>query len=235
VETIRGKLQMTDPNAERPIIAIVGGTGKEGKGLAYRWAKAGFTIVIGSRTAEKAATAAYDLEQVLSLQGRITGASNSDAASQADVVMLTVPYTAHAEILESIKQAVQGRLLIDATVPLQAGKPTKVQMPPAGSAAQEARSLLGEAVEVAAAFHTISYEHLLQDEPVDCDVLVTGTSPEARARAIALVTAAGLQGWDAGPLENSSVSEGLTSVLIHINKKHGSRQAGIRITGVGRT
>jgi hypothetical protein len=106
-------------------------------------------------------------------------------------------------------------------------------MPSAGSAAQEARSILGDNVEVAAAFHTISYEHLLQDEPVDCDVLVTGTSPDARARAIELVTAAGLKGWDAGPLENSSVSEGLTSVLIHINKKHGSRQAGIRITGVG--
>jgi len=226
---------MTSPNAERPIIAIVGGTGKEGKGLAYRWAKAGYSIIIGSRAADKAAAAASDLEQLLSLRGRITGASNSDAASQADIVMLTVPYTAHAEILESIKQAARGKLLIDATVPLQGGKPTKVQMPPAGSAAQEARDILGNDVELTAAFHTISYEHLLRDEPVDCDVLVTGTSPDARARTVDLVTAAGLKAWDAGPLENSSVSEGLTSVLIYINKKHGSRHAGIRITGVGAT
>jgi hypothetical protein len=226
---------MTGPNAERPIIGIVGGTGKEGKGLAYRWAKAGYTIILGSRAAERAASAAHDLEQLLSLQGRITGASNVDAVSRAGVVMLTVPYSAHVEILESIKASAYGKLLIDATVPLQAGKPTKVQMPSAGSAAQEARKILGNDVEVAAAFHTISYEHLLRDEPVDSDVLVTGTSPDARARAIELVTAAGLKGWDAGPLENSSVSEGLTSVLIHINKKHGSRQAGIRITGVGST
>lgn len=226
---------MTSPNAERPIIAIVGGTGKEGKGLAYRWAKAGYAIIIGSRAAEKAASAAYDLEQLLSLQGRITGASNIDAVSQAGVVMLTVPFSAHVETLESIKHAAHGKLVIDATVPLQAGKPTRVQMPSAGSAAQEARSILGDDVEVAAAFHTISYEHLLRDEPVDSDVLVTGTSPDARARAIELVMAAGLKGWDAGPLENSSVSEGLTSVLIHINKKHGSRHAGIRITGVGST
>lgn len=226
---------MTGGSAERPVIAIVGGTGKEGKGLAYRWARAGYKIVIGSRAAERAAVAAHDLEELLLLRGSVTGASNSDAAAQAGVVMLTVPYAAHMEILESIKASTQGKLLIDATVPLQAGRPTKVQMPPAGSAAQEARSVLGENVEVAAAFHTISYEHLLRDEPVDSDVLVTGTSPDARARAIDLVTAAGLKAWDAGPLENSSVSEGLTSLLIHINKKHGSRHAGIRITGVTST
>ncbi len=224
---------MTNPTSGKSTLAIVGGTGKEGKGLAYRWAKAGYRIIIGSRDPEKAAMVARDLGQLLSLKSRVVGASNVDATSQADVVMLTVPYAAHAEILESIKAAAQGKLLIDATVPLQPGRPTRVQMPPAGSAAQEARSILGDQVEVAAAFHTISYEHLLRDEPIDCDVLVTGTSADARATAIGLVTAAGLNGWDAGPLENSSVSEGLTSVLIHINKKHGSRQAGIRITGAG--
>lgn len=226
---------MTTPLDGKPTLAIVGGTGKEGKGLAYRWAKAGYRIIIGSRDPGKASAAARDLEQLLSLDGRVAGASNADAASRAEVVMLTVPYAAHSQILESIKASAQGKLLIDATVPLQAGRPTRVQMPPAGSAAQEARAILGDQVEVAAAFHTISYEHLLRDEPIDCDVLVTGTSPDARTTAIRLVTAAGLKGWDAGPLENSAVSEGLTSVLIHINKKHGSREAGIRITGVGST
>ncbi len=105
-------------------------------------------------------------------------------------------------------------------------------MPAAGSAAQEARHVLGEATEIAAAFHTISHEHLLKDDAIDCDVLVTGTSPEARGKCLELVKAAGLRGWDAGALENSSVTEGLTSLLIHINKKYGSRHAGIRITGV---
>jgi predicted dinucleotide-binding enzyme len=104
-------------------------------------------------------------------------------------------------------------------------------MPPAGSAAQEAREIVGENVQVCAAFQNISHEHLLENEDFECDVLVTGTSKEARAEVIKLVEAAGLVGWDAGPLENSVVVEGLTSVLIGINKKYGSTHAGIRITG----
>jgi predicted dinucleotide-binding enzyme len=105
-------------------------------------------------------------------------------------------------------------------------------MPPAGSAAQEARDILGGDVEVTSAFQNISYEHLLHDNPVDCDVLVTGSSKEARFETLKLVAAAGLIGWDAGPIENSAVIEGLTSVLIGINKQYGSTSAGIRITGV---
>ncbi len=165
-------------------------------------------------------------------QCKVRGEANLEAARQAAIVVITVPSDAHLTILESIKAVLQGRLLIDATVPLQPGKPTRVHMPAAGSAAQEARQVLGEAVEIAAAFHTISHDHLLKDEPIDCDVLVTGTSPEAREKSLNLVRAAGLRGWDAGALENSSVTEGLTSLLIHINKKYGSRHAGIRITGV---
>jgi hypothetical protein len=147
-------------------------------------------------------------------------------------VLLTVPYGAHEEILRCIKPAAQGKLLIDATVPLIAGKLTKAQRPAAGSAAQEAHEILGEGVEIAAAFHNISHEHLLQDDVVDCDVLVTGTSKTARSQALEIVRAVGLQGWDAGSIENSAVSEGLTSVLIHINKQYGSTSAGIRVTGV---
>jgi len=213
-------------------IAILGGTGKEGKGLAYRWAKAGHKVLIGSRTPPKALNAAAELSQMLDSTSRIEGLDNPTAAMQADIVVLTVPYAAHRATLESLKDSLQGKLLIDVTVPLVPPKVRKVQMPPAGSATQEAREILGEGVEICAAFQNISHEHLLQDATVTCDVLVSGTSPEARAETIILVEAAGLTGWDAGPIENSVVIEGLTSVLIGINKKYGSTHAGIKITGV---
>jgi NADPH-dependent F420 reductase len=157
---------------------------------------------------------------------------NPEAAEQADIIVLTVPFAAHSATLESIKKVVQGKLFIDVTVPLVPPKVSKVQMPEAGSAAQQARTILGEDVKVCSAFQNISHEHLLGDSNVECDVLVTGTGKEARAETIKLVEAAGLTGWDAGPLENSVVVEGLTSVLIGINKKYGSTHAGIKITGV---
>ncbi|KAF0108683.1 MAG: dependent NADPH reductase [Anaerolineaceae bacterium] len=212
-------------------IAVLGGTGKEGKGLAWRWAKAGYRVLIGSRSEDRAKAAALELLELLNGKAFVEGTNNLRAAQAADVVVLTVPYAAHRETLESVREAVQGKLLVDVTVPLVPPKVTKVQMPPAGSAAQEAREILGEEAQIAAAFQNISYEHLMSDEPIGCDVLVTGTSKEARAEALKLVEAAGLTGWDAGPLENSVVAEGMTSVLIHINKQYGSTHAGIRITG----
>ncbi|MBN1452802.1 MAG: NADPH-dependent F420 reductase [Anaerolineales bacterium] len=215
-------------------IAILGGTGKEGKGLAYRWARAGYQVLIGSRTPPKAIEAADELSRMLDGGSRIEGLGNPEAAGQADIVVLTVPYSAHRATLESVKDTLQGKLLIDVTVPLVPPKVTKVQMPPTGSATQEAREILGEGVEVCAAFQNISHEHLLGDSAVTCDVLVTGTSPDARAETIKLVESAGLTGWDAGPIENSVVVEGLTSVLIGINKKYGSTHAGIKITGVNK-
>ena len=213
-------------------IAVLGGTGKEGKGLAYRWAKAGYHVFIGSRNADKAKAAAQDLWKMLEGDALVEGLSNQEAAQKADIVVLTVPYSAHRDTLESMKDVLKGKLLIDVTVPIVPPKITKVQMPPAGSAAQEAKQILGEDAVVAAAFHNISHEHLMQDQDVECDVLVTGTSKEARAEALKLVTAAGLTGWDAGPIENSVVLEGLTSVLLNINKQYGSTHAGIKITGV---
>lgn len=215
-------------------IAVLGGTGKEGKGLAYRWAKAGYKILIGSRSSERAVTAASEIMELAEGDTSVVGTSNREAAQLAEIVVLTVPYAAHRETLESVKDVLNGKLLIDVSVPLVPGKVTKVQMPPAGSAAQEAREIVGEGVEVVAAFQNISHEHLLKDEEVECDVLVTGTSKEARTEALKLVEAAGLTGWDAGPIENSVVLEGLTSVLIHINKRYGSTQAGIKITGVNK-
>lgn len=213
-------------------IAVLGGTGKEGKGLAYRWAKAGYRVLIGSRSQEKARTAASEISQLLDGESAVSGLPNPEAARQADIVVLTVPYSAHRVTLESVKEAIQGKVFIDVTVPLVPPKVTKVQMPTAGSAAQEAREILGENVQVASAFQNISHEHLLQDTDVDCDVLVTGTGKDTRAQVLKLVAAAGLTGWDAGPIENSVVVEGLTSVLIHINKQYGSTHAGIKITSV---
>jgi NADPH-dependent F420 reductase len=213
-------------------IAVLGGTGKEGKGLAYRWAKAGYRVLIGSRISERAQLTASELTYQLSGDACIEGTTNLTAAVHADIVVLAVPYIAHRGMLEAIKDVVKGKILIDVTVPLVPPKVTRVQMPPAGSAAQEACEILGKEVQVTSAFQNISYEHLLHDGPVECDVLVTGTSAEARSETLKLVEAAGLTGWDAGPIENSVVVEGLTSVLIGINKQYGSKSAGIRIIGV---
>jgi NADPH-dependent F420 reductase len=212
-------------------IAVLGGTGKEGKGLAYRWARAGYRVLIGSRTTEKAVAAANEIREMLEDGFSVEGMSNLEAAHEADISVLTVPYSAHRETLESLKAELKGKILVDVTVPLVPPKVATVQMPAAGSAAQEAKQILGDDVQVCAAFQNIGYDHLLDDADVECDVLVTGTSKDARAEIIKLVEAAGLRGWDAGPIENSVVVEGLTSILIGINKKYGSTHAGIKITG----
>ncbi len=212
-------------------IAVLGGTGKEGKGLAYRWAKAGYKVLIGSRSSERAVTTASEIMEMLEGASSLVGTSNLEAAQLADIVVVTVPYAAHRETLESVKNMLKGKILIDATVPLVPPKVSKVQMPAAGSAAQEAKEIVGEGVEVVAAFQNVSHELLLNDTDVECDVLVTGTSKDARTEVLRLVEATGLTGWDAGPIENSVVVEGLTSVLININKQYGSTYAGIKITG----
>lgn len=213
-------------------IAVLGGTGKEGKGLVYRWAKAGYRVLIGSRSAEKAKKVAGELISLLGGGAFIEGTTYLDAVQRGDIITLTVPYAAHRETLEAVKDAMKGKILVDVTVPLAPPKVTRVKMPPAGSAAQEAYAILGEGAQVTSAFQNISSEYLFLDKPLKCDVLVTGTSKEARSETLKLVSAAGLTGWDAGPIENSAVVEGLTSVLIGINKQYGSTSAGIQITGV---
>jgi 8-hydroxy-5-deazaflavin:NADPH oxidoreductase len=213
-------------------IGVLGGTGKEGKGLAYRWAKAGYRVLIGSRSSEKAVKTASEIMELLEGSSSVVGTTNPEAAEQADIVVLTIPYSAHRETLESVKSALKGKILVDVTAPLVPPKLSKVQMPPAGSAAQEAKEILGEEVQVVTAFQNVSHEYLMGEEDVECDVLVTGTSKKARAEVLRLVEATGLTGWDAGPIENSVVVEGLASVLININRLYGSKHAGIRITGV---
>lgn len=222
-------------NDKSPLkIAILGGTGKEGKGLAYRWARAGHQVIIGSRELAKAAAAAEEMNGLLQGHATVEANVNEAAAQNADLVVLTVPFTAHKTMLEAIRPYLQGKIFVDVTVPLVPPKVTRVQMPEAGSAAQEAQLILGEGVQVISAFQNISYEHLLGDEEIECDVLVCGGSKEARRLVIGLVHDAGLVGWDAGPIENSVVVEGLTSILIGINKQYGVASAGIRITGVPR-
>lgn len=213
-------------------IAILGGTGKEGMGIGFRWAKAGHEITIGSRQESKALDAAQKLQEMLGEQYTIVGKENLEAANEAELVVLTVPYSAHKAMCEYIKESVKGKIVIDVTVPLVPPKVTKVQMPPSGSATQEAKEILGEETSVVAAFQNISYEHLLEDGEVACDVLVTGDSKASREIVINLVKEAGLRGIDAGPIENSVVVEGLTSILIGINKQFGIHDAGIKITGI---
>lgn len=216
-------------------IAVLGGTGKEGKGLAYRWAKADLEVAIGSRALEKAEAAASDLNTKLAINGcHVSGMTNEDAAAWCDVAVLTVPFSAHLPMLESVKDQLAGKILIDVTVPLVPPKITKVQLPSAGSAAQEAQNLLGESVKVVSAFQNISYERLFNDEEVDCDVIVCGTGKDARTVVIDLVQKAGMVGWDGGVIENSAVTEGLTSILLGLNKQFEGKAAGIKITGISR-
>jgi len=224
---------MTEIVAPKYTIGIIGGTGKEGKGLAYRWAKAGHTILIGSRNLEKAQEAARFVNNMLSGEGVVQGAENEQVAQKADIVVLTVPYSVHVDMCNFIKPFVQSKILVDVTVPIVPPKVTRVQMPPEGSAGQQAQTILGENVQVVTAFQNISYEHLLNDDDVACDVLVCG-SKDAREVVIGLVRDAGLVGWSGGVLENSVVVEGLTSVLIGLNKQFGVQDSGIRITGIPR-
>ena len=223
-----------EENNHNITIGIIGGTGKEGFGLANRWAKSGFKVIIGSRTIEKANTTANKIKEEIG-SAKVQGASYEGAVSGSDIIVLTIPYSSHIDILENLKDLIKEKLIIDVTVPLVPPKVSVVQMPPDGSAAQETRRILGSTANLAAAFHNISNVNLISDsDSIDCDVLVTGTNADARKTALWLVKEAGFIGWDAGPLENSSVLEGLTSVLIWINKKYGSSHAGIRITGVNR-
>jgi len=215
-------------------IAILGGTGKEGSGLALRWANAGHQVIIGSRDAEKATRVAEELNLALGeVGGRISGAGNLEAAQAGEVVVLTVPYSAHAATLENARAALTGKVLIDVTVPVNPADITRVSVPVGGSATQEAQALLGDGVKVVAAFQNISFTHLKKlDSPIDCDVLVCGNDAGAKQTALQLIQDAGMRGFDAGPVENAIVVEGLTSVLLAINKRHKIKGAGIRITGL---
>ena len=208
-------------------IAILGGTGALGLGLASRWIRSGHEVLIGSRTIESAKSACGKLN-INEDQGML----NLDAANLADIACLTVPFSFQLDILSEVKDALSGKILIDGTVPLVPPKVMRVQLPEEGCAAIRAQTLLGDSVQVISAFQNISAELLQTDAEIDCDVLVCGDKRDSREQVIALVNDAGLTGWHAGPLCNSAAAEALTSVLIAINKNHTIKHSGIKITGV---
>jgi NADPH-dependent F420 reductase len=215
----------------KPTVAVIGGTGTLGSGLARRLAMAGYQIVLGSRSAEKAEEAAKALALPAGAQ-RPRGASNAEAAKAAEVVLVTVPWESQARILDEIAAHVAGKLVVDTTVPLVPPRVARVQLPPEHSAALAAQKRLGPGVRLVSAFHNVAGHKLQTDAAVDCDVLVFGDDPKDREIVLGLAKAAGLRGVHAGPLANSVAAEALTSVLIGINRNYKVDGAGIRITGI---
>ena len=213
-------------------IAILGGTGNEGPGLALRWAKAGHKVIIGSRSTEKAQRVAGEINAKLGAM-LVDGAANADAARACEIAALTVPYAVQNTLLESLKADLQGKTLINVNVALKPPKVARVYIPPEGSASEQAQATLGPGVNVVAAFQNVG-AHTLEDpnHPVACDVLVCGNKKAAKAIAIQLAEDIGTRGIDAGPLVNAKVVEGLTSILIGINIRYKVPGSGIRITGL---
>lgn len=211
-------------------IAILGGTGDLGAGLARQWSRAGYKIMIGSRTVEKGQAAAKALlDEFPDLN--VTGHENLEAATAADLVVLTVPFEHQLSTLETVKPGLVGKILIDVTVPLVPPKVGTVQLPESGCAAVQAQNFLGEDIFVVSAFQNVGAMHLQEDHAIACDVLVSGNKKMARETVIKLVEAVGLKGWHAGPLANAVAAEALTSILITINRHHGVEGSGIVITG----
>ncbi|MBI4463894.1 MAG: NADPH-dependent F420 reductase [Acidobacteria bacterium] len=226
-------------------IAVIGGTGDLGFGLALRWARAGVQVRIGSREEKKAQEAAERIRETLrtttllseSFGLSVEGLQNSQAAAQASMVVLAVPFPAQVGILKSIRHSLRETILVDTTVPLAAtlgGKPTRLLGVWQGSAAEQARELVPPAIPVLAAFHHLSAQVLrdLSSSP-DCDILVCGDDEEAKQRLFPLVQLIpGLRPIDAGPLEAARIVEGLTALLVSLNRRYGAHHAGIRITGL---
>jgi NADPH-dependent F420 reductase len=211
--------------AQTPTLAVIGGTGPLGSGLARRFARAGYPIVIGSRSLERASATA------LALPSEARGEANAAAAMAGDIAIITVPWASHAQILDELGPHLAGKLVIDTTVPLVPPHVARVQMPPERSAALAAQQRLPLA-RVVAAFHNVAAHKLQKDDPIDCDVLVFGDARADREAVVQLIEAIGLKGVHAGPLANSVAAEALTSVLIGINRTYKADGAGIRITGI---
>jgi NADPH-dependent F420 reductase len=212
-----------------PVVAILGGTGKEGSGLALRWALNGYTLIIGSRLVERAEQAAKELGEKVP-GAKVRGADNATAAREGDIVVLTVPHEAQLGTLEGVKAELQGKILVDATARVEWRKPR----PPEGkAAARMAQELLGPEVRVVAAFQNIPASVLIRPEAVlESDVLVCGDDAEARAEVVRLAQGAGMEAYEAGGLDNGIVVEGLTALIISMNKRYKSNACGVRVVGV---
>ena len=212
-----------------PVIAIAGGTGHLGQALATRWIRAGYRVLIGSRTAEKARSAAREIGR--GIQQQLEWGTNAEVSAHADVIVVTVPYVGQLQVLDAIREPAAGKLVVDTTVPLVPPKVMRVQLPPEGCAALRAKALLAPETKVVSAFHNVAAQKIAAGGSPDCDVLVFGDEKEERQRVIELCHAAGLRGLHGGPLANSAAAEALTSVLIFINRHYSVDGAGIRITG----
>ena len=212
-------------------IAVIGGTGKQGRGLALGWARAGETVIIGSRVPERAQ---QTVEEINAAAGRqaASGMGNLDAAIAGEIVVLAVPYDAQEKTVREIREAVRGKILVSVSVPIDTGSARRLRQVPGGSAAEEAQILLGQKTRVVAAFQNVSHIHLATMGALACDVLVCGDDDEARQEAIRLAVLLGFRGLDAGPLRNARVVEGLTVLLLEINRRYKSRGTGIRVTGI---
>jgi NADPH-dependent F420 reductase len=223
---------MTDSARIIVTVAVLGGTGKEGSALAQRWALHGYHVIIGSREASKAQARAAELNAELG-GDYLVGMGNSEAAQQADLAVLTVPYSAHAATLASVRAQLHGKILVDVTVPSLPPRLRRVHVPAGKAAALEAHALLGENVRIVSAFQNVSHTKLSDpNAQVECDILITSDDAEAKQEVMKLVEAAGMRGIDAGPLDNAVAAEALTPVLLYINKAYGIRGSGIRITGI---
>jgi hypothetical protein len=212
-------------------IAIVGGSGALGAGLAKRWAKKGHNIIIGSRDEQKAAEAASRLNEEAGVEN-IVGMENKRASEEVDIIVLTVPFSNHMSTLSLIAPALEGKILVDVTVPLVPPKVRTVHIPEGGSCAKSAQEFLGKGVRVVSAFQSVAATHLDDlDHEINCDVLVCGNDPEARETVVQLALDAGMKAWHAGVIANSIVAEAMTSSLIFINNRYKIDGAGLRITG----
>ena len=215
-------------------IAIIGGTGPEGSGLALRWARAGETIIIGSRDSQRAAATAAEIQKQTG--GKVSGAENKAACESAEIVVLTVPFEGHAEMLKHLKTALHsGQVVVDTTVPLAAsvgGRSTRTLGVWQGSVAQQTAELVPEGVAVVAAFHNTSATLLKQDGPVECDVIVCSDDKQAGQTIRALARKIlGVRTLDGGKLENARIVEQITALLIGFNIRH-KGHSGLRITGL---
>jgi NADPH-dependent F420 reductase len=217
-------------------IAVIGGTGPAGTGLALRWARAGEKVIIGSRDAARAEQAAEKIRQRVDPQAEVSGMENAAACAASDLLVLTVPFEGQAELLKQLKAAIRpGSILIDATVPLAAsigGRATRTLGVWQGSAAQQTAELVPKGVSVVGAFHNVSADVLNGDEDVDCDVIVC--SDDAAATQVAMELAAKIprvRAIDGGKLENARIVEQITALLIALNIRH-KGHSGVRITGL---
>jgi hypothetical protein len=209
-------------------IAVIGGTGGLGSALAFRLGKTGYKIFIGSRTETKAQNSAKKLNIRLGKE-IVSGYVNLQAAKKAEVIILTIPFSNHTEIIEEIKEEVQGKIVVDTTVPLIPPKVSRVQLPSGGSAAKLAQEKLGQNVRLVSAFQNVAATSLESGDNVKGEVLVCGNNVDARSEVISLIESIGLKGWHAGPIDNSVVTESLTPVLIFLNKRYKLGGSGISI------